>query len=84
MSLRPRGVVHAGVFGSLARGEARTESDIDIAVDLDDQVSRTIWDYAGVQLAVIDLFDSQVDVIDRAALKPAIRQTVERDLVYAF
>jgi uncharacterized protein len=83
-SLRPHGVVHAGVFGSTARGARKPESDIDIALDLDDRISRTLWDYAAVKLAVADLFDEPVDVVDRAALKPYVRENVERELVYAF
>jgi len=33
--LRRRGIVHLSVFGSLARGEARHDSDIDIAVEIE-------------------------------------------------
>jgi predicted nucleotidyltransferase len=83
-ALRPRGVMHAAVFGSVARGEERADSDIDIAVELDDDVVRTIWDYSGVKIAVSDLFDGEVDVVDRAALRPHLRGNVERELVYAF
>ena len=84
LALRAKGVRHAAVFGSTARGEQRTDSDIDIAVDLDDLVARTIYDYVEVKDAVAALFDRQVDVVDRAALKPYLREEVERELVYAF
>jgi predicted nucleotidyltransferase len=33
--LRERGVVHAAIFGSVARGDARPDSDVDIMVDID-------------------------------------------------
>ena len=55
-----------------------------IAVDLDDAIVRTIYDYVGARYAVSDLFEETVDVIDRAGLKPHVRDNVERDLVYAF
>jgi len=83
-SLRPHGVLHAGVFGSVARGDQKPGSDIDIALDLDPETSRTVWDYVGVKMAVSELFDGPVDVIDREALKPRVRESVERELVYAF
>jgi hypothetical protein len=82
--LRPHGILHAGVFGSVARGENRHDSDIDIAVDLDDLTVLTIYDYAHVKNVVADLFDLPVDVVNRAALKPYLRDHVERELVYAF
>jgi predicted nucleotidyltransferase len=82
--LRAKGVCHAAIFGSTARGEQRADSDIDIAVELDDLVARTIYDYVDVTDAVAALFDQPVDVVDRAALKPHLRKRVERELVYAF
>ncbi len=33
--LRGRGVLHAAVFGSVARGEAREDSDVDVLIELD-------------------------------------------------
>jgi hypothetical protein len=38
--LRARGVAHAAVFGSVARGEQRPGSDIDIMIDVEPSVSR--------------------------------------------
>lgn len=35
LELRQRSVSHAAVFGSVERGEARTDSDIDVLIDLD-------------------------------------------------
>ena len=83
-ALRPHGIVHAAVFGSVARGDERDDSDIDIAIDLDRLVSRTLWDYVVAKRMVETLFDGSVDVVDRAALKPYVRERVERELVYAF
>ena len=82
--LRAKGIRHASVFGSIARNEARPQSDIDILVDLDPALPITIYDYVGIQEEVARLFSQPVDVIDSAGLKPRMRTAVTRDLVYAF
>ncbi|MEO7224176.1 MAG: nucleotidyltransferase domain-containing protein [Devosia sp.] len=82
--LERMGVIHAALFGSLARGEAGPQSDIDIAVDMDDDVVRTVYDYVGVKLGIADFFDDPVDVVNRASLKPGVSESVARDLIYAF
>lgn len=40
--LRARGVAHAALFGSMARGEQRPDSDIDIMVDIDPAATRAL------------------------------------------
>src|SRR6266481_2765420 len=44
--LRRLGVAHAAVFGSVARSEARAESDIDVLVELDENRPMGIFEYA--------------------------------------
>jgi uncharacterized protein len=82
--LKAHGVTHAALFGSMARGEDRPGSDIDILVDLDPAVVRTIFDYAGVKEHIAALFDHPVDVVDRGALKPRVRPRATADAIYAF
>ncbi|RYB03113.1 nucleotidyltransferase family protein [Lichenibacterium ramalinae] len=82
--LRRRGVNHAALFGSAARGEADADSDIDILVDLDPEVVRTVFDYAGLKGFIADMFDGCVDVVDREGLKPHVRPSAMADAVYAF
>jgi uncharacterized protein len=82
--LRAHGVTHAALFGSVARGEQRPDSDIDILVDLDPAIVATMFDYAGVKAYVASLFQGSVDVIDREALKPRVRPRATADAIYAF
>ena len=82
--LRAQGIVHAALFGSVARGEDRPDSDIDIMVDLDPAVVRTIFDYAGVKDFIADMFDRPVDVVSNEGLKPRLRPRVTADAIYAF
>jgi predicted nucleotidyltransferase len=82
--LRSRGVVHAAVFGSVARGENRPNSDLDIIVEFKTGSEGSIYDYVRFKEYVAGLFDVPVDVIDRAALKPHLRVPAARDAKYAF
>jgi uncharacterized protein len=83
-ALRARGVTHAAVFGSTARGEHRPDSDLDIMIDFDPEAHVTLFDYVGLRDYIASLFDGPVDVIDREALKPHLRAPTARDAVYAF
>jgi predicted nucleotidyltransferase len=83
--LRAHGVTHAALFGSVARDEQDdSESDIDILVDLDPVIVKTMFDYAGVKDYIAGLFNGSVDVVDREALKPRVRPQATADAIYAF
>jgi uncharacterized protein len=83
-ALRARGISHAAVFGSVARGDARPDSDIDIMIELDPQAKIGVFEYAGIKLYIEGLFEGPVDVVDREALKPTIRMPATSDAIYAF
>ena len=82
--LRAHGVTHAALFGSVARGEQRPDSDIDILVELDPEIVATMFDYAGLKDYVAHLSSGSVDVIDRETLKPRLRPQAFADAIYAF
>jgi len=82
--LRQRGVLHAGLFGSVARDEATPASDIDILIELAPDTPIGLFEYVGITQYLSDLFPNRVDVANRRRLKPLVRPSVERDAVYAF
>jgi uncharacterized protein len=80
-ALRARGIRHAAVFGSVARGDNRPDSDLDILVEFEPEAEGS---YMRLKDYIAGLFEGPVDVIDREALKPHLRTPSARDAVYAF
>jgi predicted nucleotidyltransferase len=83
-ALRERGVLHAALFGSTARGDNRVGSDIDILIEIDPEARLTVFDYVDLKEYIADLFDESVDVVNRDALKSHIRPAATADAIYAF
>ena len=82
--LRRLGVAHAAVFGSVARREARAESDIDVLIDLVEDRPIGIFEYARVKLYINSLFQARSDVVNRRSVKPLLQATILHDAVHAF
>lgn len=82
--LRGMGVSHAAVFGSVARGQAGSSSDIDVLVELDESETIGLFQYARLKLHIQGLFDVPADVVNQRALKPLLRDNILRDAVHAF
>lgn len=82
--LRARGVRHAALFGSVARGDQTHESDIDILIDIEPDTVRDVYTYVGLKTFIAEMFTGPVDIVDRGALRPHLRSPAEDDAVYAF
>jgi predicted nucleotidyltransferase len=83
-SLRRQGVTHAALFGSTARDEATSQSDLDIMVEIDPAARVDLYGFVGITQYIADLFSVGVDVADRDMLIEPVRLTAERDAIYAF
>jgi uncharacterized protein len=83
-ALRKRGVAHVALFGSVARGDNRAGSDIDIMIEIDPDARITIYDYVELKEYIAGLFDEPVDVVNREALKSYVRPAATADAIYAF
>jgi uncharacterized protein len=83
-ALRERGVMHAALFGSVARGSSTPESDIDIMIEIDPDVRMTVFDYVDLKDYIAALFREPVDVVNREGLKPYVRPAATADAIYAF
>lgn len=67
------------VFGSVARGEADGESDVDFLVEL--EPGRSLMDLGGLQMELEALLGCRVDVVTARGLKARIRERVLREAV---
>ena len=83
-ALRKRGVAHAALFGSRARGDQRPESDTDILIEFDPTARITVFEYSGLKDYIAALFDGPVDVVNRDGLKPYVKPAAPVDAIYAF
>jgi predicted nucleotidyltransferase len=83
-ALRGRGVKHAALFGSVARGENRPDSDIDIMIEIDPEACVTVFDYVDIKGYIAQLFEGPVDVVNREGLKSYVRPAAMADVIYAF
>jgi predicted nucleotidyltransferase len=67
------------VFGSVARGEERADSDVDFLVSL--EPGRSLLDLARLELRLERLLGRPVDVVTEAGLRPPIRATALREAI---
>jgi predicted nucleotidyltransferase len=67
------------LFGSAARDELRSDSDIDILVDFDGPA--TVDGYFGLKDYLEEVLQRPVDLVTASGLKPRARLQVERDLI---
>lgn len=71
------GVVDVRVFGSVARGDARPDSDVDLLVEM--APGRSLLDMGAFLMDVEQLLGRAVDVITAAGLRSRIRERVLRE-----
>ncbi len=72
--LKRNGAVHAGIFGSAARGRMKKSSDIDILVDIKKKMS--LFDFVGIKLELEDKLKREVDLVEYGTIKPRIKQKI--------
>jgi predicted nucleotidyltransferase len=83
--LRARGVARLRLFGSMARGEARPDSDVDLIADIDRNVSFSLLDLVGLQDFLSEVLGRQVDIGTTVAkLRPRLRQHFEAEVIEVF
>jgi len=67
-------VKRAGIFGSMARGEATPNSDIDILIELGEKIS--LLEFVRIKHELEDILERKVDLVEYKAIKPRLRDQI--------
>jgi len=73
------GAANVRIFGSVARGEAQPESDVDFLIDM--EPGRTLFDLGGLLYELRELLGIPVDVVPEKGLRENIRSNVLNEAV---
>ena len=76
---REHGARNVRVFGSIARGEGKRDSDLDVLLEL--EKGRSLLDIVAIKQDLEDLLNAKVDVVTEAAVSPYIRDQILRQAI---
>ena len=83
-TLRKEGVTALSLFGSLVRGEAQADSDIDVLIEVDPEADFGLLDLSGVQHMIEDRLNRKVDVLMKDEIRPEFEQRILREAEAVF
>jgi predicted nucleotidyltransferase len=76
-------IVKIGVFGSFARNEQNADSDIDILIELEDNVSNVFDLKWTLRELLTKQFQREVDICNTKHIKPYAKEFILKDAIYA-
>ena len=76
--LKDNGAEFIGIFGSYARGENKSESDLDVLVKF--SKPKGLFDIIGLERELSEKLERRVDLVTQGALSPYIKDNVFKDL----
>ena len=86
--LRAAGIEHASIFGSVAREEANSGSDVDVVVRLTPEASRGGFAYFGrlddLSRRLEEILGCSVDLVAEPVRRDRLRKNIEREATLAF
>jgi hypothetical protein len=82
--LKAAGILHLRLFGSVARGQASLESDVDLIADFDSSRRLTLFGMARLENRLSDLLGVKVDLSPAGSMKERVRARALREAVDAF
>ncbi len=82
--LRQTGIRRLSLFGSVARGDADDESDVDLAVEFDPAVKMDLIRMVALERRIGEALGRPVELLPEPVKNPRLRANVERDRRIAF
>ena len=82
--LKKFGVIRIGLFGSLVRNESKSDSDVDILIDMSLDTENIFDKRFQLKDALMQRFLKNVDVCHERAIKPVFKDLVFKDAIYAW
>jgi len=82
--LRRAGLRSVSLFGSVARGETETDSDIDLAAEFDPAARMDLLQLTALERRIAELLGSPVDLLPEPAEKSRLQDQINRDRLRAF
>lgn len=83
-SLRARGLKSLAMFGSVVRGTARPDSDVDVLIDVEPGTRFSLIDLVNLKDFLEDRLGFPVDLVTRAGLDLNIRDRVQSEALVVF
>ncbi len=82
--LRTAGIRRLSLFGSVARGEAGPDSDVDLVVELDRDAHIDLFRLTGLEQRIAELLGRPVDLLPEPVEKRRLQVNIDRDRLNAF
>lgn len=79
-ALKRHGVVRAALFGSVVRGDARDDSDVDFLVEF--EKGKSLFDLVDLQFELEEILGRKADVVTYSGLHKRIRDRVLQEQVH--
>ena len=83
-ALKVAGIVHLHLHGSVVRGDATPESDVDVAAQFDKTKRLSLIDLVGLQNMMSDTLGVEADLCDADRLKEHVRSNFDREAELVF
>jgi predicted nucleotidyltransferase len=81
---RARGITSLDLFGSMARGEAGRESDVDLLIEVDPGAGFGLSDLLDLQEELGGLLDRRINFAFGSEMRPWLRAWIEEDRIGIF
>lgn len=80
--LKSYGVNRAAVFGSIARGEGKSSSDIDLAVEI--KADLGLFQFVQLKHKLEEVLQNKVDLVEYSVIKPLLKEKILKEQIIIY